>query len=807
MYQHFIPQFLLKNFAHHYKEPNNTTKRHRKIKHKKGKPYPGDLVVNHVNLTTDPPELAESLVKRVMGQFDMYRDTTQPSHLQQHVEQLLGKIESRASTIFRSITKAFERGDSEIWINRDERNLLRKFLFLLKYRGSTFHRRFYHVDMQTYSEDDASFLRDYMEENGIKRPLDVWFSNIKTIIELQMDPDGNWRKGLVDRMYPDDATWFIMHVESMYMAICTPPPGSTHEFVVTDNCYNIFEGPINIARDTKTGSIKETLFANLHEFAPITPKLLFILRSNLFPCPEEDADPNVRRDREETRREVLDKEFGVRAIPDSLLANLPIYKARTSYAETTGGRVRLREGEDGKHRRHDKFRFDFIPISGQDVHDINGIFLDNTRLSTTIVFASRSSFFDTLEIFLTSPSAKGKVVTGEDGDSRLKALEKLSALGRTLGSNKEPLWTHITVESTIDYEMFLELHKANRKWSREFAATKPEDYSPEVRTYVNLGGIPPITLLEDMKQSRLMLELRIKLDSWSNGVDEHIRQRNRELLVAAYLRCPPRRIFFYVKAVRTMALMHLEACVKNNIDENLLGPALNGVEDVIANASVLFEGDREGLNRLMYKAVLNEIDLKKYPNLDLWAGAEPTFESLFQWPRREKIVFGIPGNICDCGIPAIALLALMVKGELVLASSGNAPYIRSGITTAEHDMELRIRMKVRDQFDEALERTLEKPTLQAFKKVFFETAFPTPPLGSQLARLRMDASCIPLVTCHSRRPPAHNSPIGAHQFAFFFASSISPVPAPALRFISWPLPMVFAAEGAQPKIYSDQLLP
>ena len=52
-----------------------------------------------------------------------------------------------------------------------------------------------------------------------------------------------------------------------------------------------------------------------------------------------------------------------------------------------------------------------------------------------------------------------------------------------------------------------------------------------------------------------MWVLRVKIDSWSQGVDEDIRQRNRDLLTEAYLRCPPRRVWLYMKIVKYFHLV------------------------------------------------------------------------------------------------------------------------------------------------------------------------------------------------------------------------------------------------------------
>jgi hypothetical protein len=98
----------------------------------------------------------------------------------------------------------------------------RKSLFLLKYRGSTFHRRYYHDNAECYEADDWELLREYISEKGFKQPTEGWFDNLKTILELGMDPEGEWIKDLPKRMFSDNATWFITHAQRIYMAICTP---------------------------------------------------------------------------------------------------------------------------------------------------------------------------------------------------------------------------------------------------------------------------------------------------------------------------------------------------------------------------------------------------------------------------------------------------------------------------------------------------------------------------------------------------------------------------------------------------------
>ena len=77
--------------------------------------------------------------------------------------------------------------------------------FIMKYRGSGAHKRFYYDSADGYSENDREKLLHYMREKGFARPVDVWFDNIKAILELKMDPNREWMGKLMNRIYPDDA--------------------------------------------------------------------------------------------------------------------------------------------------------------------------------------------------------------------------------------------------------------------------------------------------------------------------------------------------------------------------------------------------------------------------------------------------------------------------------------------------------------------------------------------------------------------------------------------------------------------------
>jgi hypothetical protein len=134
-YQHFIPHFLLRNFSHPY-EPTEKTKlkkadRYCKRRYKRR----GDKALNVVDLTPDDPQLLDPEVSRWYGQKEMYEDIADAIESRKDVEQELFKLESRTAEILQKVKRAQEHGEAGIWLTRVERNSLRKFLYIMKYRG------------------------------------------------------------------------------------------------------------------------------------------------------------------------------------------------------------------------------------------------------------------------------------------------------------------------------------------------------------------------------------------------------------------------------------------------------------------------------------------------------------------------------------------------------------------------------------------------------------------------------------------------------------------------------------------------
>ena len=424
-YHYYIPRFTLRNFAHPF-QPQNVSGRHRqRNKHKQQKGhYPGEEMIYAINLAGTEPQITETSVASTFGQMDMYRDFANAPN-QHEVEQKLSRLEANAAQVIHKIRKEYEAQKKGIWITRSEKDTLRKFLFIMKYRGPRFRQRFDHQLPDEYCADDAEQLRAYMREKGYKRPVDVWFDNIKVLVDLKMDTEMKWENELMERIYPDDAKWAILNMQWMYLSICTPS-SQEDEFLLTENCYSIHEGPHS-----------PRAYTEFHVFAVISPKLITVLRSFLLPIPEEDQDPSIK----EWRQQLYALNAAQHIFPshaNSCLQDLPVRKARNSYSKVVNGRVIWTDGRDRKLRPNDKFCFEFFPITTTHVNKINSVMLEESYRISTVAFKSKSSARKALEFHLTTPIVQnelGKKIFEPLDDARLVCFKKLEQVAKQLGSD------------------------------------------------------------------------------------------------------------------------------------------------------------------------------------------------------------------------------------------------------------------------------------------------------------------------------------------------------------------------------------
>lgn len=392
-----------------------------------------------------------------------------------------------------------------------------------------------------------------MAEKGFTTPRDVWLHNLRAILSLDMDAEGKWMTRLSDLMFPADAAMFIFHAEHSYIAFCTPEKND-EEFILTDQGYNLFEGPTHNTFCVETGDYMGETYLCFHEFAPVSPRLIIILRSNTLPEALEDKDSKVKK----ARQRMLDAASAQFPEPEnvkSILEDLPVAKAMNSYARVVNSRLELAPGESGTPQCRDTFTFRFWPISTNHMNIITSIFLDNFLHCNSIVFGSRIPFRQTLEAYMnTQVHGFKEIGVGEYGakTTRLACLNKLSTVLEKLGVEKVPIFCDETGDGNKPFrrsldDQWLEAFKRMFEGAEEFF----DSSEPFWQTYRLLGGTSQ-TFLKDLEQSWRLYQFQSQIMKWSVDLENNLRKNTLASVRTIILKHHPRRVWLYVKHFRWM---------------------------------------------------------------------------------------------------------------------------------------------------------------------------------------------------------------------------------------------------------------
>ncbi|KAH6681370.1 hypothetical protein B0J14DRAFT_623366 [Halenospora varia] len=540
-YHHFIPRFILRNYSHPGQRPAASRPSKNRGKSKNAARSKDPLLFG-LNLSGEEPEITETSVAKTFGMMDMYRDFG--AFTKQHqVEEQLSVLESRAGEIISTIRKAFEAGKTDVWITRTQRDTLRKFLFIMKYRSSRFHKRYCHENTDDYDEDDKERMMEYMEKNNIKKPIDEWMEKLRK------------------RIYPDDAEWFINNVQGFYMALMTPS-NQEDEFLLTQNAYSIHEGAVTERFNPVTGKMECTAYTEFHLFASIAPRLLIVLRSYLLPVSQEDSDSTIKKH----RKVLYEASVASHCHPEqagSLLRDLPISKALNSYSKIVDGRtVLINRGPIGA---NDSFGFTFFSTPEGYVFKINDIMLEESHRIDLIIFNNKAAAFKSLDHYLNFRA-------GFDVDSgRVANIRKLRQSAQLLAAALPAQATSNLQETTSPvkdssgdkvYVLFTKDSKANQRYFELSGKSLDHD---------------------DFDHARGLLFMRIKLDSTTRYLLRDVREKARNKFLEEYERIPVQIVWIYLKRIRFMKLGGTVISARNVLEDGEL-PAqqLHGAEDVIA---------------------------------------------------------------------------------------------------------------------------------------------------------------------------------------------------------------------------------
>ncbi|PUU82245.1 hypothetical protein B9Z19DRAFT_1099249 [Tuber borchii] len=325
-------------------------------------------------------------VGRSYGIPDMYKDVAHERVY--HVRELLWKLGSDVAIIYHRIKKVHESGKPNFSITRRERNILRKFLFVMRYRSYNFWSK-YTGTIDTYEHSDRSRLIEFLKERSITDLRQVWLQNLEVIIRTEIDADGEWLQTIGREMFGGDANMYVFHMSESYMAFCEPQ-SSEDEFILTDNSFGIFEGPVvydtaNLKSSGTDGSLPrvgDPTYTEFHKLAPLSPRLILVLRSNFL-----RDEPIWKR-----RKEIFGQ---FEALPNavSLLQDLPIKPPKIHYW--------LPGKSKPVHTLEDEFFFEIYKAKTEQIHVINGLMLQESVRSITWV--SDESLVRSLQAFLANP--------------------------------------------------------------------------------------------------------------------------------------------------------------------------------------------------------------------------------------------------------------------------------------------------------------------------------------------------------------------------------------------------------------------
>ena len=352
-YQHFIPCLVLRTFA---------TPESRALGGRRG------ALVNVYSMKDAC--ITPTPIARCYGHPNMYQDVSATDEM--HIEKALAVLEGLAARAVERVKREQAKGASSVTLNRVEKNYIRKFLFVMKYRGPFFWTKYNHA-LGDYRHADRELVLEFMRKRGFTKPIEVWLHNLKTILDTPIDPKYDWESTIRKNCFIHDGIWFIHNMNDFFMAF-VQPANPDNEFIITDVAFGIHEGPTEVLF-TKEDSLHASNFSlraksygyytEFHKMAPFSPKLLLVLRWHSLINEETKRD---LRELADISRSPGSHQWKVPSAFDKLHLDLP----QKTYVVDVGTQT-----------DEDTFEFTLHKISDQDVWQFNSLFLEHVRQNIT----------------------------------------------------------------------------------------------------------------------------------------------------------------------------------------------------------------------------------------------------------------------------------------------------------------------------------------------------------------------------------------------------------------------------------------
>ncbi|RIA89097.1 hypothetical protein C1645_825339 [Glomus cerebriforme] len=388
-YHHYIPRFLLRNFAiDRYErifesdikqqEKKSQKKNKGSKKQKKKEQRKAEFIQTYDRKNN---QLGVSLISKTYGYPNMYKDLNNEDVM--HVEEKLSKLERQASETIHNIVKASQTEDKIVLIRKDLEEL-RKFLFVMNYRNGHRWSQFTNEDF-----DSATGLevKNFMKQYNLRRPEEVWLQNIREILDT---PHSEVKDN--QKIFTIDRNDYKHRMIDCFLIIWQA--GENDEFVITCNGFGIFEGITGIV----FGAPFQYAY---HSFYVISPKLVLVLCPSAF--------------RKEIGTDYLYKFYDGRR---SLFENVPHPAAIPNYVGSANTSRRKSNNEQFKgndmhdlqshlfkmalnskgieKQWNDTFTFPFVKIDSTTVHLVNFILLNEVKPDLILTFLSHPYLYKTI---------------------------------------------------------------------------------------------------------------------------------------------------------------------------------------------------------------------------------------------------------------------------------------------------------------------------------------------------------------------------------------------------------------------------
>lgn len=101
------------------------------------------------------------------GNLAMYKDLSATDNTE-HIESALSVLEGKAARIMKRVLDTQSSGGIAVKLTRSERNDLRKFVFVMMYRGLKFWKK-WSKSIEMYDSADKELLLPWMAERGFQK--------------------------------------------------------------------------------------------------------------------------------------------------------------------------------------------------------------------------------------------------------------------------------------------------------------------------------------------------------------------------------------------------------------------------------------------------------------------------------------------------------------------------------------------------------------------------------------------------------------------------------------------------------------